>query len=181
MSSPLTLTGLQYGASYSISVSAINAGGVTPSSNTSLFTVPPFNDIIKDFGTWAGTGTATAIIDYDFNKFVDLLFAGSSALVPGQDYIVKEGSTIITFTNAYLNTLPNGTYWFVAEFTDHISDRIELIIKRSIRSGSDSPGTGDDPYTLFLTTSLAIVSALCLPMLFFYYRLAFGNSRNRKY
>jgi len=149
-----------------------------------MFTVPAFKDIIKNFGTWTGSGTATAIIDYEFVDFVDLLFSGTNALVPGTDYTAWSGSTYIQFTEAYLSTLANGTYWYIAEFynsTDgtYLSDRISLIINDPSRNpaiaGSGSPATGDDPYTLFLTTWLAIISALCLLMLFFYYRMAYGR------
>ena len=41
--------------------------------------------------------------------------------------------------------------------------------------------TGDNPYTLFLTELLTIVAALCLIALSLYYRLAFRNSKTRKF
>jgi len=140
---------------------------------------------VTDFGVWSGSGTVSAWIDLDYykDKFEDLVFAGTYKPVPIQYYTAAQGSTIITFTEAYLNSLPNGEYWFIAEFASYDTRRIELIVDRHdgrIGRGSDSPDTGDDPYTLLLTTWLAVISALSLVMLSFYYRLAYGNSKRRK-
>jgi len=142
---------------------------------------------VDDFGVWNGVGIAEATIGLEYSDFVALAFADSYSLVPQSDYTTASGSTIITFTTAYLDTLSNGTYYYIAEFTDYDTRWIRLIINKpgnySVTGGAGEggrPSTGDDPYMLFLTTLLAIISALCLFMLMFYYRYTYSCSRNRR-
>jgi hypothetical protein len=129
----------------------------------------PLHIVIYDFGTWTGSGERTCYIDADHEKFMYLVYAGNLSPVSSQFYYILPGSTYIIFKEAYLNTLPNGVYYFIAEFTDYDSSRIKLVIDRpenaSGGSYNGSPKTGDDPYILFLTTALAIVSLNCLLLL----------------
>jgi len=137
--------------------------------------------------TWTGTGPISVEIKLPYNEFEDLVFADTYKDVPKGFFNVKKGSTIITFTEAYLSTLADGTYFYIAEFK-YVDAEFELIIERQsspVIDGDgdydgDNPATGDDPYTIILTTWLAILSALCMCMLGIYYRLAYSNPRNRK-
>jgi hypothetical protein len=74
---------------------------------------------ITEFAPWKGSGPATARIDADLEKFVRLTLEGQ--VVDPAHYTLASGSTIITLSEAYLKTLPNGTYVFTAEFTDGIA------------------------------------------------------------
>jgi hypothetical protein len=182
----------------SLSFTVTASNGSSSASKTFTMTVsapvaPAGAASIENFGTWNGVGTAEAkIINYvpelDFNNFVALADAGSyKTLTPGLDYTATQGSTIITFTQTYLDGLSNGTYYYIAEYTDYDTQGIRLIVDKSgnyyVSGGAGEggrPSTGDDPYTLFLTTLLAIVSALCLLMLMLYYRYTYSSFRTRK-
>jgi len=175
---------------YTITVTASDGGG-SADTQTITMTVgaptPSFNEIIYDFGTWTGTGTATAYINLDASGFQALVFANTRAVVPPSYYSIVSGSTFITFTETYLKTLSNGTYYFIAEYDTYDTHLIQLVINNRNSTavsgntdGSNSPSTGDDPYMLMLTTTLAIVSALCLFMLLLYYRLAYSKPKTRK-
>jgi hypothetical protein len=107
--------------------------------------------------TWTGrTGSLTAEIDGDSTKFARLLIgtapgAESAALVPGTDYTVAGGSTVITLNESWLGTLAPGTYWLVAVYesgagASWYADEIQLIIPKADDSGGggggDTPGGG---------------------------------------
>jgi len=113
----------------------VNAGGVTLSNYTApqtTFMMPGANvevtaeweripesilyATITHFGEWSGAGHAEARIDAPIEKFVRLWLGDS--IIDERHYTVREGSTIITFNEAYLLTLANGTYEYVAEYTD---------------------------------------------------------------
>jgi len=188
---------------YTFTVTASNSAASTAAKTFTMTVRAPLAPAaainIINFGTWNGVGTASATITgtgsmpgFDFIDFVDLAVADSYTLLrPNIDYIATQGSTIITFTTAYLNKLSNGTYYYIAEYTNYDTQNIRLIVNKpanhSVAGNAGEGGegglaaTGDDPYMLFLTTLLAIVSALCLFMLTLYYRLAFRNSKPRKY
>jgi len=181
---------------YSITITA--NGTSTSDTQTITMTVkapvaPATAADILDFGTWSGVGTATAKIinhipELDFSNFIALAVADSyKTLTPGLDYTATQGSTIITFTETYLDSLPNGIYEYIAEYTTYDTSGIQLIINKqsnnTVTGGAGEggrPSTGDDPYTLFLTTLLTIVSALCLFMLMLYYRYTYSSFRTRR-
>jgi hypothetical protein len=94
--------------------------------------------VIKHFGTWTGAGTAYAKIDAPAAKFV-ALYCGASQVDPA-DYKVAEGSTIITLSERYLNGFSNGTYRFVATYTDGHSADITLKVDLT---DDDTNGTDD--------------------------------------
>ncbi|MDR1953357.1 MAG: hypothetical protein LBQ21_02610, partial [Clostridiales Family XIII bacterium] len=108
--------------------------------------------VITHFGKWSGTGTATARIDADYVKFVALYYSG--AKVDRANYTVTEGSTVITLSERYLKTFPDGKYTFIATFTDGYSAEIMLEIDRKggIKTGDDS-GIGISVLTLLLATA----------------------------
>ena len=157
---------------------------------TLILRAPVYPGVVtKDFGVWSGSGTASAYISLDYytDGFQDLVFADTFISVPDTAYIATQGSTIITFYESYLSTLAPGTYYFVAEFNDYETRSIWLTITGNRISGNagGGPATGDDTYIPFLTTILAIVSALCLMTLLLYYKFTFItpllSSRARAY
>lgn len=84
------------------------SGGQTPYS------------VLSHFGTWTGSGTATAKVNADYSKFIRLLL--SSNVVDPSNYVKSDGSTVIILKESYLKTLANDTYTFRAEFTDGYAD-----------------------------------------------------------
>jgi len=90
--------------------------------------------IIKNFGSWTGKGTAKAIVDLEREHFIELLKDGKT--VSPSNYELESGSTIITFSEAFLNTLPNGSHQFVAVFSmpdrdDYYANLMLLVNKGS--------------------------------------------------
>jgi len=193
---------------YTFTINASNTSRASVSKSfTILVSAPTFpdnTDIIHDFGTWSGQGERTAYLSLAAADFLALKSLNSGTLVPGQDYYITPGSTYITFREAYLQSLANGVYRYIAEYTQYDTHEIRLVIANQNpgdnnnnndnnsnnnnnnvtggagEGGGGSPSTGDDPYMLFLTTMLAIVSALCLFMLMLYYRYTHSSLRTRK-
>jgi hypothetical protein len=96
-----------------------------------------------DFGifTRGETGTRTSTITAPKAEFVRLELNGT--VIPASNYTVTEGSTIIELTNAYLNSLASGTYYYTAVFQGASANNIKLVVDVSRASGSN-PYTGDD-------------------------------------
>jgi hypothetical protein len=144
--------------------------------------------VVQEFGTWPG-GPAEAIIDAELEMFKQLVISGTNqTLVLNVDYTLRSGSTIITFTQSYLNTLQNGVYYYIAEFedvtgNDFNSTQILLTVNRGAadrnstvggNSGTGAGGRGGPPVTgdneplilyfaaVFLSLSLIIVCIISL-------------------
>jgi hypothetical protein len=81
--------------------------------------------VLEKFKKWTGKGTVTAKIDADHTTFVNLTLDGKE--VKSSNYKVKGGSTIITLSESYLNTLDDGEYTFVANFEDGFAN-LSLVI-----------------------------------------------------
>jgi hypothetical protein len=128
--------------------------------------------VIKHFDTWTGAGTAYAKIDAPSAKFV-ALYCGEAQVDPA-DYKVAEGSTIITLSKRCLKGFSNGTYRFVATYTDGHSADITLKVdltddstngtddiddpsKSGSKSGSSD--TGDDFGIGLLSGTLLLAAA----------------------
>ena len=141
-------------------VTATRAGDANYNPTTSApititVTAPPpvKYPVLTHFGTWTGTGTATAKVDADHPKFTHLTLNG--ATVDLNHYTITPGSTVITLGEVHLNTLANGTYTYIAHFTDGSSEAITLTVNRAITNpATGTPQTGD--------TSLAGIGAVLL-------------------
>lgn len=108
-----------------------------------------------------GSGEAAVIaIDADIAEFVSVAVEGT-VLTQDTDYTVTEGSTIITFTESYLESLEPGTYDVVITFTNGTASATLTILDPSSSSDSDTPEVGDDS-DLALWMCLAAVAALSL-------------------
>ncbi|MDR0841246.1 MAG: Ig-like domain-containing protein [Christensenellaceae bacterium] len=114
--------------------------------------------LLNDFGTYNGTGTVSARIGADYDDFIRLEDERGN-VIPRQYYTVTRGSTIITFTQAYLNTLAKGTYSYAAYFIDGVTRPIYLTVGGS--AGISIPRTGDEAVML-LPMALLLGAALCL-------------------
>jgi len=118
---------------------------------------PVLYQVLSQFGTWNGRGTVSGRIDAPLNKFLYLLDSNGNRL-SSADFKATSGSTIITFTQAYLNTLPNGSYHYKGVFTDGESAQLTLVIERSAHSAIGvSPHLGD--FGGFLTPLLLLFVA----------------------
>ncbi|GHU64862.1 hypothetical protein AGMMS49983_11510 [Clostridia bacterium] len=138
-----TVKGLTAGTNYTFMVAAVNAAvdaDTAPASISAAVNGVPLYEVIRNFGTWRGSGTASSYISADYNKFVRLLHSDGTPVDPGY-YTAASGSTIITFTTAYLDTLANGEYYYIAEYTDGETPNIQLIIDREAGTDPDSPNT----------------------------------------
>jgi len=93
--------------------------------------------VLEHFGTWVGGGTATARVDGADTKFVLLRYKGQ--VVAPANYSITAGSTVITLTEIYLNTLENGVHTFIAEYSDGASEAITLTIVKASASPVPSP------------------------------------------
>ncbi|MDR1358937.1 MAG: LPXTG cell wall anchor domain-containing protein [Coriobacteriales bacterium] len=131
--------------------------GMTVYVNGSSAPEPPL-PVIANFVPWNGTGPATARIDADLEKFVRLTLNGQ--VVDRAHYTLASGSTIITLSEAYLKTLPNGTHVFTAEFTDG-SATLPLTVDTQAAGtgGNNLPTTGDSNTPLVLLAALVLVAA----------------------
>jgi hypothetical protein len=174
--SSYTFAGLTNGVQYNFVVRAINGMGTGASSSpvASAPVAPPspptppviphpeIYPVVSDFGIWTGSGTASAKVNAPFGKFLYLVHEGGSR-VSGSNYQAVSGSTIITFSQAYLNTLANGTYYYQAVFSDGHSDPIKLVINR--RASGSLPAAGDGTLIAPLMVSVLIAGTVVLSLI----------------
>ena len=102
----------------------------------------------------------TFTIDGDYSLF-DSLKIGNLDLIKNEDYIVTEGSTIITFTNkgiAKLNTLEKGSYDILVTYSNGKDVAGSLSLNKILHQEPDTPNskTGDkiNYYIIIGITSL---------------------------
>lgn len=104
-------------------------------------------------------------IDEDFDKFTGVECNGE-LLEKDVDYTVKSGSTIITLSDKYLNSLSEGTYTIKALFSNCESDAVTINV---MAETVEPPITGDCNMAVLLVTLAA--SAMILA----------GTALKRKY
>jgi len=117
--------------------------------------------VLSHFGTWTGNGTSTARVDAEVARFVRLLL--NNNVVNATHYTVTAGSTVITFNEAYLRTLDDGTYTYRAEFTNGHAD-LTLIVSSSFGNVAQ---TGVENITgtviaMWLSIFLTVFLVICL-------------------
>ena len=106
----------------------------------------------------------TLRINADFSKFLAVYMDGK--LVDSKNYKAKSGSTIITFSKEYMNTLAVGTHKVKVDFTDgEANTEITITNKNSVLENVISPQTGDKIIkyvTLSFVSLLGIVGVIYL-------------------
>ena len=115
-----------------------------------------------------GSGTAAVIaVDADINTFVSVTVDGT-VLTQNTDYTVTEGSTIITFTESFLETLSEGEHDVVIAFEGGDVETT-LSIAAASEDASDSDDSDDssaaevgDSSGLALWMALGLFAALSL-------------------
>jgi ubiquitin len=118
------------------------------------------------FGTFEGSGTTTARILADHEKFKELRCNGE--IIDPSNYTKWEGSTYIRLNEDHLKNYSNGTYYFTAVFTDGISEQIKLDvnvvgIQKNEKPNTHSPKTSDTSNRiLFVVLMVASLTALVI-------------------
>lgn len=93
----------------------------------------------EEYSSQSGTGV-TIYCSGDFEKFVSVQMDGET--VDPQNYVVEEGSTILTFASEYLDTLSIGEHIVRLNYIDGSIDTY-LTVKGEEEPG-DKPGAGDE-------------------------------------
>jgi LPXTG-motif cell wall-anchored protein len=121
--------------SLSIPAGVLESGlGASVDSNLSaLFVIsaPLVLPVTAHFGTWIGSGGATAIIDADSELFGSLI-GGDVVLSDGTHFTVSSGSTVITLKESHLHSLADGDHVLRAYFNHGWAD-LELTVARAVR------------------------------------------------
>ena len=118
-----------------------------------------------------GSGSDAVIaVDADIETFVSVAVDGT-VLTQDTDYTVTEGSTIITFTESFLETLSEGAHDVTIEFNDG-TVQTTLVIEAAETSAESSADTADseesdeaevgDASNLALWTALGLLAVLGL-------------------
>ena len=117
--------------------------------------------------TLGSGGSAVIAVDADIDTFVSVAVDGT-VLTQDIDYTVTEGSTIITFTESFLETLSEGDHDVVIAFTDGDVETT-LSIAAASEDASDSDDSDDssaaevgDSSGLALWMALGLLAALGL-------------------
>ena len=115
-------------------------------------------------------GTLTIRVDADFAKFKDVFVDGK--LLAKSNYSAKSGSTIITFTKEYLESLSIGEHKVVVHFADGKAETkiivkdtrpiIEQLLDPNNTNDTDNSKTGDMILTFF---GLAAISGTAIVIL----------------
>lgn len=84
----------------------------------------------------------TIKVDGEYALFEELKIDGK--LVDEKNYTVSEGSTVITFTAAYLNTLADGSHDIEVLYTDGKSAKTSIKLSTVIDTGDDSDDEDED-------------------------------------
>lgn len=119
----------------------------------------PFTYTSEGFGTFSGSGTATAEVDAPINEFEGLYMGGAS--INPADYSASEtkgGETIVTLNAAFLRTLPPGEYHLAASFAGDYSADLLLRVNEAAGPADPSgvPPTGDSAgYALWIISMTA--------------------------
>jgi hypothetical protein len=116
-------------ATHAISVSFTFTGSISPA-------VYP---VLEHFDDFTGSGTSSARVDSHHAKFVRLTLDGQT--VDPAHYTVTGDTITITLKESYLKTLDNGTYVYVAEFTDGTSENIRLVVNVAPVVAEETPPT----------------------------------------
>lgn len=128
-------------------------------------------NVLKHFDTFTGKGISTARIDAEHMEFIRLL--SNNVEVDSANYIVAEGSTVITLLENYLKAHANGTYIFIAEFTNGKSEEINLTVDIKVDNNNEietnsnereldnEPKTGVKNYVVFASV-MVLISLGCI-------------------
>ena len=123
---------------------------IAPESSLGSYTITKGNNQTLTLNSISGY---TITIDGDYSSF-ESFKVGDLNLIKDEDYIVTEGSTIITFTKKgidKLNTLSQGSYDIIATYSNGEIVNGKITLKENIENGKatlkeniENPKTGDN-------------------------------------
>ena len=150
----IDLDELRFEAGKAMSYDSANGGAVVTINNIGMFLL--YDDISIDYKFLDGTAdqtyvlkggdTLTLRVDADFAKFVGVYVDGK--LVDKANYTAKSGSTVITFSKEYMQSLSTGIHDIKVDFTDGQAITTVNVL-------ATNPKTGDN---LIMFASLLVVS-----------------------
>ncbi len=140
LSGSVDLTGLPEGVKVTNNgEGTVTVNGVDVAKGTEVESKPATYVIVEgDNQTWTGSGELSIKGSGEYKDFDHVEVDGS--VVDSSNYSKTEGSTIITFNGAYLNTLSNGQHTAVLYWTDGGSAKATFSINVNT-SASDSDHT----------------------------------------
>ena len=156
----IDLDELRFEAGKAMSYDSANGGSVVTINNIGMFLL--YDDISIDYKFLDGTDNQTYIlkggdtltlkVDADKAKFVGVYVDGK--LVDKANYTVTAGSTVVTFTKDYMQSLAVGVHDVKVDFTDgQAITTIEVL--------ATNPKTGDN-LALFASLFIMSVSGIAL-------------------
>ena len=114
-----------------------------------------------DYTVTIGEGTSPAQLGADNLSGVTVTNASGADYSPamGTDYTARDGSIIITLSEAYLNRLPVGNYTLTAHISGGIYDGQTPSGSFRVEKGGNVPITGDSSSPLLWAGLLALAGA----------------------
>ncbi|MCI8669814.1 MAG: starch-binding protein [Lachnospiraceae bacterium] len=89
---------------------------------------------------YTGNGAYVLRLDRDINKFIEVLM--DDVVVDPSNYTVTEGSTILTFSEAYLKSLSEGEHVVKVNFTDGFAETVLTVALSADSAPAEVPTTG---------------------------------------
>jgi hypothetical protein len=102
-------------------------GAATTAATTTAITTTTANPNSKTF-TLGSTGTVTFRFDKDYADESDVTVKVNGTALTTEQYALSKGSTIVTLTNDYLNTLSVGAYTVTVQFADGAVETAALAV-----------------------------------------------------
>ncbi|MCL2334355.1 MAG: InlB B-repeat-containing protein, partial [Candidatus Methanoplasma sp.] len=99
---------------------------------------------------------ASFVIDVPLSEFLYLSY--NDSILPGENYVLTSGSTIITFTESYLNSLAPGTYVYNAVFNSGTAN-LTLTVEPA-GAGPDNVSDSSNDSNVVLWVAIAVAAVL---------------------
>lgn len=112
---------------------------------TGKFLKTPYSILNGADQIWNGTGELIIEANGIYTE-LDSVTVDNKTLTEGIDYNLSDGSTIVTFTYTYLDSLSNGTYEVILTWSDGGSVSTTFTVSKS--TGVDSQVSSDPSNTL---------------------------------
>ena len=107
-----------------------------------------------------GSGEAVIRCSGDLAKFLNVYVDGT--LIDKANYTLEEGSTIIKFSQAFMDTLSAGEHIFTLEYMGNVKVDVSITIAEAEKTQADSNAKTGDTNSMVLWIMLALASAGCV-------------------
>jgi LPXTG-motif cell wall-anchored protein len=140
---------------------SVDLGTIVLGEEPDIVPSPEEPVLVEAPAEWNGTGVAAARIDAPLTDFIRLTLDGAE--VDRSNYTLTEGSTIITFAEAYLKSLQSGEYTFTAEFAGgSVGIPLKVLAANLTDNNSEGasalPATGDEGISYLLIAVLLVLA-----------------------